>query len=145
MKNKAIAQRPNVEFARIAIDSYLGAIEKGRYEMEMFGVEWLARALQLARSIRDEERTKRVVDAIFAFHDKVAEVGRAGTWIFLFDLLYGEKCTNADQETRIVARLEEMFREANPIQKPSASGLVAVPTHSRLKQPRTDSCGTTTN
>ncbi len=121
MKNKAIAQRPNVEFARIAIDSYLEAIEKGRYEMEMFGVEWLARALQLARSIKDEERTKRVVDVIFVFHDKVAEVGRAGTWIFLFDLLYGEKCTNADQETRIVTQLEEMFAKVTDT-KPSASG-----------------------
>ena len=121
MKNKAIAQRPNVEFARIAIDSYLEAIEKRRYEMEMFGVEWLARALQLARSIKDDERTKRVVDAIFAFHDKVAEVGRAGTWIFLFDLLYGEKCIDADQETRIVAQLEEMFAKVTET-KPSASG-----------------------
>jgi lysyl-tRNA synthetase class 1 len=121
MKNKAIAQRPNVEFARIAIDSYLEAIEKGRYEMEMFGVEWLARTLQLARSIKDDERTKRVVDAIFAFHDKVAEVGRAGTWIFLFDLLYGEKCIDADQETRIVAQLEEMFAKVTET-KPSASG-----------------------
>ena len=86
MKNKAIAQRPNVEFARTAIDSYLEAIEKERYEMDMFGVDCLPRDLQLARSIKDEERTKRVVDAIFAFYDKIAEVGRAGTWIFLFDL-----------------------------------------------------------
>lgn len=121
MKNKATAQRPNVAFARIAIDSYLQAIEKGRYEIEMFGVDWLARALQLARSTKDEERTRRVVDAIFAFHDKVAEVGRAGTWIFLFDLLYGEKCINADQETRIVAQLEAMFAKVTDT-KPSASG-----------------------
>ena len=122
MKNKAIAQRPNVEFARTAIDSYLEAIEKERYEMDMFGVDWLARDLQLARSIKDEERTKRVVDAIFAFYDKIAEVGRAGTWIFLFDLLYGEKCTNTDQETRIVAQLEAMFAKVTDT-TPSKTGV----------------------
>ena len=122
MKNKAIAQRPNVEFARTAIDSYLEAIEKERYEMDMFGVDWLARALQLARSIKDEERTKRVVHAILGFYDKIAEVGRAGTWIFLFDLLYGEKCTNADQETRIVAQLEAMFAKVTDT-TPSKTGV----------------------
>jgi hypothetical protein len=122
MKNKAIGQRPNVEFARIAIGSYLEAIEKGRYEMEMFGVDWLARALDLARSIKDENRTRRVVDAMFAFYDKIAEVARAGTWIFLFDLLYGEKCINSGQEARIVAKLEAMFAKITDT-KPSTAGV----------------------
>lgn len=121
MKATVTGQRANVEFARTAIDSYLEAVEKERYGMEMFGVDWLARALQLARSIKDDDRIKRAVDSLFNFYEKIAEVGRAGTWIFLFDLLYGEKCITSDQEARIVAQLEDMFAIVTDL-KPSASG-----------------------
>lgn len=121
LKGAVTGERANVEFARIGIDAYLEAVETERYEMEMFGVEWLARALQLARSIRDEARTTRVVDSLFHFYQKIAEVGRAGTWIFLFDLLYGEKCITAEQEARIIAQLEDMFAKVTDL-KPSDSG-----------------------
>ena len=121
MKAAVTQERANAEFARIAIDSYLEAVEQQRYTMDMFGVEWLARALQLARSINDQERVKRVVDCLFAFYDRIAEVGRAGTWIFLFDLLYGENCTTREQEARIVAQLEDMFANVTDL-RPSDSG-----------------------
>jgi hypothetical protein len=122
MKNAVMGQRPNIEFARIAISSYLDAVEKERYTMEMFGVEWLARALDLARSVKDQDRIKRAVELMFAFYDKIAEVGRAGTWIFLFDILYGEKCISPEQEARIIAQLEAMFAKVTDT-TPSAQGV----------------------
>ncbi|HEY6465674.1 MAG TPA: hypothetical protein VIY69_06770, partial [Candidatus Acidoferrales bacterium] len=121
LKSTATRQRPDVKFATIAIDSYLDAIESHRYQMEMFGVEWLARTLQLARSIKDEDRAKGAVDSLFRFYDKIAEVGRAGTWIFLFDLLYGEKCITSEQEARIITQLEDMFARVTDL-RPSESG-----------------------
>jgi lysyl-tRNA synthetase class 1 len=122
IKNTVTGQRPNVEFAKLGISSYLDAVQKERYTNEMFGVDWLARALQLARSIKDQDRIKQAVDLMFTFYDKIADVGHTGRWIFLFDILYGEKCISADQEARIIAQLETMFSKITDT-NPSASGV----------------------
>jgi len=79
-------------------------------------------SLELACSIKDQDRIKHAVDSLFAFYDKIADVARAGTWIFLFDILYGEKCISADQVARIIAQLEAMFAKVTDT-KPSATGV----------------------
>src|SRR6185437_1792431 len=109
LKKAITGERPNVEFARIAVDSYLEAADKKLYPMEMFGIDWLKRALQLALSINDTDRAKLVVDFMFRFYDREAKTNLAGTWLFLFDSLYGLQCITAEQEARVIGSLETMF------------------------------------
>jgi hypothetical protein len=106
LKRVIAGERPNVEFVRIAIDSYLEAVEKKYYSMEMFGIQWLRRALDLSLSIRDVERTTRVNEIMFEFYDRVEQLPLPGTWLFLFDSLYGTKGVTPEQEARIIANLE---------------------------------------
>jgi hypothetical protein len=99
-------EKPNVVFVRIAIDSYLEGAEKKHYSMEMFGIQWIRRALTLSLSIKDTERTKRVIEFMFEFYDRVEQLPLPGTWLFLFDSLYGTKDVSPEQEARIIANLE---------------------------------------
>src|SRR5579872_7153110 len=68
----ATMQRPEVEFARIAIDSYLEGVQHDLCSREIEAIRWLDRALDLSRSINDTERTNLVVQQFFSFYDDVA-------------------------------------------------------------------------
>lgn len=109
LKRAITAEKPNPDFARIAINSYLEAVEKKFYPMEMFGIDWIGRALDLALSINDTERVRRVVDSMFELYNRVAQPRFPGTWLFLFDNLYEVKGVGVEQEIRIIADLEAMF------------------------------------
>jgi len=109
MKRPITNQSPSVEYAQIAIDSYVAAADSKLYQMDVMGIQWLERALDLARSINDEARTNKVVDFLFEFYDRIAEAKSAGTWLFLFDNLYGEKITTPAQDARIIDQLEGML------------------------------------
>jgi len=122
LKYAITKQKPNPEYARIAVDSYLEAADSKLYGMEVTGIQWLGRALDLARSISDSERTRRVADFMFEFYDRVAQPRFVGTWLFLFDNLYGEKFINPEQESRIIADLEAMLTRTSDA-SPSATGV----------------------
>jgi hypothetical protein len=66
---KVIANsKPNYESALMAIDGYVEATDRHFYTNEIEAVQWLVRALHLARSVGDANRIKNVVDAMFAFY-----------------------------------------------------------------------------
>ena len=113
LKHAITGQRPNPECARIAIDSYLKATDTKRYPIEVVGIQWLGRALDVSLSINDPDRTKRVVEFMFQFYDRIAQLQFVGTWIFLFDNLYGQKFVSAEQECRIIANLEAMLSKTS--------------------------------
>lgn len=101
---------PSHEFAQIAIHAYIEAAEQHRYKMDIEGVWWLSRALDLSLSLKDIERAKRVVRAIFAFCDAATTPEHVGIWVFPFDALYGRKdLLSPEQETKIVSDLETML------------------------------------
>lgn len=102
--------RRQYEYAVIAIDAYLEAIEKQLCPMDIEGVGWLRRALDLSLSISDKERQKRVVDSMLTFYEKVVDPHHIGVWIFPFDFLYDKQgLLSAEQETRVIADLEAML------------------------------------
>ena len=109
LSHSITGQKPDPKDARIAIDSYLEAVDKKFHPMEIVGIQWLGRALDLSLSINDSDRTKHVVEFLFEFYDKVAQPQFMGTWLFLFDYLYGQKFVSAEQESRIIANLETML------------------------------------
>jgi lysyl-tRNA synthetase class 1 len=109
LKRAITGQRATPDYARTAIDSYLKAADEKFYSIEVVGIQWLGRALDLSLSIKDDDRTKRVVEFMFEFYDRVAQLQFMGTWLFLFDNLYGQKFVSPEQESRIVANLESML------------------------------------
>jgi len=106
-------QKPDVSFAKTAIDAYTEAA-KLSYKVVVQPIHYLERALELAISIGDERRTERVVDAMFGLYERVAQPELAGSWPFLFDnLLDSKKFTlTAEQQKRIIRSLEEMLRKS---------------------------------
>ncbi len=113
LKRAITVQKADPAYARTAIDSYLRAADRKLYPIEVVGIQWLGRALDLSLSINDEDRTKRVVEFMFEFYDRVAQPQFVGTWLFLFDYLYGEKFINPEQESRIIANLEAMLSKTS--------------------------------
>ena len=108
-----VKQKPDVSFAKMAIDAYIEAA-KLSYKSAIQPIHYTERALTLAASIGDEERIGRVVDAMFDLHDRVAQPELAGSWPFLFDNLLDNKkieLTKAQQE-RISRSLEEVLRRS---------------------------------
>lgn len=106
--------KPSIEFARLAIDSYVAGFK--RDDGEAWGDNFynLGRALHLALSIRDEKRTAEVVQATLDYADKTAEDSKLGTYCYLFDnLLPPEKGPelSAEQERKIVEMFEAKFAE----------------------------------
>jgi len=115
LKNTITGQRAAPEYARLAADSYVEAADRGLYpsEMEILGIRWLGRALDVVRSINDSERIRCVVEFMFVFYERVAKPQFPGTWFFLFDNLYGEKFVTPEQESRIIANLEAVLSKAS--------------------------------
>jgi lysyl-tRNA synthetase class 1 len=114
LKRAITNERPSHEYAQIAIDAYLDATEKRRYTMDIDGVGWLRRALDLSLSLNDHARTARVVATIFEFYGAVAKPQRAGVWVFPFDALYGRKdLLTPGQESKIIADLETMLAKTS--------------------------------
>jgi hypothetical protein len=113
LKRAITEQRPSPDYARLAIDSYLKAADAKLYPIEVVGIQWLSRALDLSLSINDGDRTKRVVEFMFEFYDRIAQPQFVGTWLFLFDNLYGQKFVSSEQESRIIVNLEAMLSKTS--------------------------------
>ena len=108
---KVIANgKPNYKCAESAIDAYVEATDRHLYRMEIEPVQWLVRALHLARSIRDPDRITKVADAMFAFYKASLQPKLIGIWISLFDNLYGDrKLISESREAEMIHDLESML------------------------------------
>jgi polyhydroxyalkanoate synthesis regulator phasin len=118
---KVIANsKPNYECALMAIDGYVEATNRHFYTMEIEAVQWLVRALHLARSVGDLHRVKKVVDEMFDFYQMSLDPGHAGVWTFLFDNLYEEKkLISTSQEAKIISDLEAMLARLTVVGEPN--------------------------
>jgi len=109
-KRTVTNESPSHEFALIAVDAYAEATKRELFKMPIEGVGWLRRALQLSLTLRDENRTKQVIAAIFDFYDAVAQPRLAGIWIAPFDLLHDQqKHLTPEQKQKLVGDLEKML------------------------------------
>ena len=100
-------EKPPHEFALIATDAYVEATVTRLYKSEISGVWWLARALDLAKRLKDQPRVSRIVEAILALRDHIFNPAHVGIWIAPFDLLYeGKDLLTEAQESKIITDLE---------------------------------------
>src|ERR1051326_8229350 len=119
---KVIAnKKPDYKDVQIAIDRYLEAVKAHLYPTDIKAVTWLRRAFNLSVQLKDEQRSKVVIDAIWAFYDEVVTSQKTGIWIFPFDCLYEKtNLLKPDQASRIIADLENMLRILSDEDNPKA-------------------------
>jgi lysyl-tRNA synthetase class 1 len=127
---KTARPKTDIEFARLAIDSYLAAsrIDSG----EAWGDTHmnLTRSLKLALQIRDSVRVQAVVAETLRYVERTAKDGEIGTFCYLFDnLLPASKgpAIDSSQEEAIVNMFDQRFEAMS---KPG-SGWDANPTATR--------------
>jgi len=85
-------QHPEIEYSRMAIDSYVAAseLEPGEFLLDQIGR--LTRALELALGTGDNIRVEAIRDAMFRFYEnRILSRADQGPWCFLFDAVYGNK------------------------------------------------------
>ncbi len=105
------------DIARTVVDATLLAAAEGLFTDCHRGFPRLTRALDLALSIRDEQRVERVRDAIVAYDEATA--ADAGNRCFAFDVLVEERSKNVPLPPalleKLVADLEaRLVRAAQP-------------------------------
>src|SRR5258708_1605587 len=66
-RRKELALRPDVALARIAIDSYLDAVEGTLFVDDIYAWNYVERAIELAASIKDQARLQRAKAILFRF------------------------------------------------------------------------------
>jgi hypothetical protein len=119
----ATSARPNIRFARLAVDSYLEAVDARLYQEETHGIRCATRALNLSVSANDKQLIARARDAMFRLFDVVAVPHLPGTWLFLFDSLYANRKVELteEQEAKLVDSLEDILAKcATDGQNPNA-------------------------
>jgi len=111
LKLRAIQQRADVQFARIAVDAFVDAVRVGLYKHPFRAVEALQRALNLALVTRDAARIKTCKEAMLASLDKVTEAREVGNWTQAVEnVLRNKKLDLTPEETTcFVATLERFL------------------------------------
>lgn len=104
--------RPSIEFARLAIDSYIAASRVDDGSAWSDSRVGLGRALELAISVADQSRTAAAVTANIDYVDRTSEDDKIGTYCYLFErLLPGDKGPpiTPEQERALVGKFESIF------------------------------------
>lgn len=111
---RVTGKAPGIEFARLAIDSYIEALKMDD------GAAWgdnrqnVERVLQLAKSIKDGDRITRAVEAIIDYSNRTSDNDMLGTYCYLFDLLILPKNApplEKEQREKIIDGFETRFGE----------------------------------
>jgi hypothetical protein len=104
--------RPDVAFARKAIDAYVEAIENKIYFHDSQAEDFAARALSITLSINDKARVEQVKGVFFALDAAIGDVTKRGLWSMLFDNLYdppGVGLTDPERQS-IIDKLEHALQ-----------------------------------
>jgi len=103
---------PDIEFARLAIDSYIDALKMDNGEAWGDNRRNVERVLKIALSLKDSSRIVATVEAVIDYADRTSDDGKLGTYCYLFDLLLPAKkgpSLTEEQEQHIIDRFEERF------------------------------------
>ena len=87
LSEPAAKQKPDVSFARLAIDSTVLAVERRAFTYAIQAVNRIKRVFSLSRSIRDEGRERQVIATMIAFEDALSNETGPRPWGFSFETL----------------------------------------------------------
>jgi uncharacterized protein DUF4209 len=107
-------KRPKIDFAHIAIDSYIAALKLDNGDARGENHYNLVRMMKLALSIGDRDRITRAVDATFDYNKRTADSDTLANHCELFDNLLpadGGPQLTKEQEGTIIDDMESRFSE----------------------------------
>jgi len=116
VKKKTTGKSPAITFAHCAIDAYLDGVAASGYKEPLtHSIQAGRRALELALSIGDAERTKRSREALLGLFDQSLKPLHIGAWAMAYDALVESKKTGLTKEetARLIAGLEQMLSECS--------------------------------
>lgn len=111
---RVTGKAPNIEFARLAIDSYIESLKIDNGDAWSDNCRNVARVLRLSQSIKDADRVMRAAEAIIDYSDRTSDDDKLGTYCYLFDLLIlpkGGPPLEKEQHEKIIDRFERRFGE----------------------------------
>ncbi len=109
----ATGNKPDIIFARRAIDAYLKSVENELYKESLYAIHYCERALDLSLSINDGSLRSRCKDVMFSLYDKIADFDKIGLWAFLYDDLMDNPKVDLSKEesNKIISELEKILGE----------------------------------
>lgn len=101
-------ENPDYKFANIVIENNIALSKKRMYKNDIGVIHKLKRALELALSLNDNNRSIEVKNSILNYEDTIGEDDKPGTWGFSFDILFKEhRSLLSDEDVlRIITSLE---------------------------------------
>ncbi len=137
LTNPATNQRPEHQFALIAIDTYMLIAAKKLLDSESITQIKLGRAYDLAKSINDHTRMEKVKQAILDFVESIPPEKHKFAWGRIYDQLLGaknHKLTEAD-EKYIIDKIESVVKRiTDPSDSKSMDAFAAENLSKRLVQ-----------
>ncbi|MBD3350945.1 MAG: DUF4209 domain-containing protein [Candidatus Lokiarchaeota archaeon] len=111
---KILGESAGIECAKTIIDQNIILVDQEIFQRK-FGVIKLKRALDVALSIKDDERIAKVLQKIIDFEDKIASDEKLGLWGFSFDyLIENKKKLLTDEQTdKIMGDLEDRLERVS--------------------------------
>jgi len=111
LKAQAVQQRPDVQFAGIAIDAYLDGVRARFYKYPVVAVQALQRAIGLAVSTNDKVRIAASKGSMIARLDEVTEAREVASWTLAIDeALRNKELDLTPEETgALIAGLERLL------------------------------------
>jgi hypothetical protein len=127
LSEKVSGTKPDYRIALLAIDATVEVASRRLHKHHVSTIKKLRRALHLALSLNDGERTAAVRDATIAFEDAVAQDHLPGLWGFSFDILLAGRNVPLDPEqtAHIVQALEDRLERIGKAESPGTSEIAA--------------------
>jgi hypothetical protein len=103
-------RKPDYRMALLAVDAYIAAADRRLSTMPFGAVQWLVRAFDLARKLRDEPRITQVITSVFSLYEAYLSPQYVGIWLTLIEHLYEARdLLNDEQIARMVGDMEKML------------------------------------
>jgi Domain of unknown function (DUF4209) len=128
LSRPATEQKPDVAFARLAIDASLAAVQGQYFKHVIWAICRLNRALDLSISLRDSSRTHSAVAAMIAFEDHLSRDRATGRpWGLTFDAVVIAKAPVDDAiRAKLLADMEEHLERMACAEQPDPPSMEPV-------------------
>jgi hypothetical protein len=114
-KRKVTQSTPDVKHAINVVDKTLALVTGNKLEYCSKAERLLTRSLSIAQSMKDQDRSKQVVDLILNLPDRIEDSGeKRQATVFAFDTLIGNKKVSLDKadQNHLIQQIEERLLHA---------------------------------
>ena len=108
--------KPDFRHAIAAVDAYLEGVSRGFFTEFHEQIASVSRALDIARQVRDSDRSEAAIVILLQLHDKA--VAGEGWWWKTYDRLIADKALTDDRRAHLAQSLERLAAEYSDTTNP---------------------------